>query len=84
MTLDEANAMTRDLAQRFQDGGLSGNDAFTVLLSYALAIGNDTRGPVEVGRHLFMLALKYTQDHEEAIRAGIVATVERDLGETTH
>ena len=65
MTREEINKQVHGLVQTFHQAGAPGRDVMDILLAYALAVGNDTHGPDEVGRHLFLLSLKYTADQVE-------------------
>lgn len=77
MTLERANALTLALSEQFRAGGLSDDDAFAALLSRALAIGNESRGPMDIGRQLFSLSMQYTAACKEEIEASIQAEAEK-------
>lgn len=62
MTREDINTQVHGLVQSLCQAGARGADVTDILLAYALAVGNDTHGPDEVGRHLFLLSLKYTAD----------------------
>ena len=67
MTPEGVRNAVHEVVQRFQDAQVEGDLVAETLMSYAIAIWNDTHGSEDTARHLYMMAM--------GMRAGLDAQV---------